>query len=51
MKNEVTYGIITGTHVAADAASSAISASGTPRWYSHSAVISSPVHSDMGLAT
>ncbi|CPU67460.1 Uncharacterised protein [Mycobacteroides abscessus] len=32
MKNAVTYGIITGTQLAASAARVGMSASGTPRW-------------------
>ncbi len=51
IKNAVMYGIITGTVFAPVAASSSISSTGTPRWYSHSRVISSPVQSSIGLFT
>ena len=45
VKNDVTYGIITGTVRAPSAASRGMSDSGTPMWYNHSCVISSPVDS------
>jgi hypothetical protein len=51
MKNAVMYGIITGTVFAPVAASLGMSSTGTPMWYSHSWVISSPVQSCMGLPT
>ena len=49
IKNAVMYGIIVGTQTALCSASSSIWSVGTPRWYSHSSVISLPVHSFIGF--
>ena len=43
--------VITGTVLALCSASSSISPTGTPMWYSHSIQISLPVHSRMGFFT
>ena len=51
MKNASMYGIITGMVLAWLLARSSILSVGTPIWYSHSAQISSPVHSRMGFFT
>ena len=49
MKNAVMYGIIVGTQTALCSAISSICSVGTPRWYSHSSVISLPVQSFIGF--
>ena len=49
IKNAVIYGIMVGTQTALCSARSSIWSSGTPRWYSHSSVISLPVHSFIGF--
>src|SRR5258706_13339939 len=51
MKNAVQNGMTHGRQIADFAAISGICSVGTPRWYSHSRVISSPVHSRIGFLT